>query len=120
MIKGHAIPLALIVSITFAVAQTGAAPLVSARDGLKKTPELATHAQPLGAIQAAEFTSTSTHASHLFPVNDSKGLLLTCTAPEIDTNPDTDVFRDCKLAPGRTLDDVMHTLVGAIHYVQNR
>jgi hypothetical protein len=58
-------------------------------------------------------------AVHLFPVNDAKGLLLTCIAPEIDTNPQTDVFRDCTLAPGRTLDDVMHTFIGAIHYVQS-
>jgi hypothetical protein len=47
-------------------------------------------------------------------------LLLTCIAPEIDTNPDTDVFHDCTLAPGRTLDDVMHTFIGAIHFVQNQ
>jgi hypothetical protein len=58
-------------------------------------------------------------ARHLFPVNDAKGLLLTCIAPELETNPETDVFRDCTLAPGRTLDDVMHTFIGAIHYVQN-
>ena len=44
---------------------------------------------------------------------------MTCTAPEIDTNPDTDVFRDCKLAPGRTLDDVMHTFIQAIHVEEN-
>jgi len=61
----------------------------------------------------------SSQARHLFPVNDAKGLLLTCIAPEIDTNPETDLFRDCTLAPGRTLDDVMHTFIGAIHYVQN-
>ena len=54
-------------------------------------------------------------ARHVFPVNDEKGLLLTCVAPEIDTNKDTDVFKDCSLAPGRSLDDVMHSFVGAMH-----
>lgn len=55
-----------------------------------------------------------------FPVNDAKGLLLTCIAPEIETNPDTDLFQNCTLAPGRTLDDVMHTFVQAIHFVQQQ
>jgi hypothetical protein len=52
-------------------------------------------------------------------VNDEKGLLLTCIAPEIETNPDTDTFNGCSLAAGRTLDDVMHTFIGAIHHEQN-
>ena len=52
-------------------------------------------------------------------MNDEKGLLLTCVAPELDTNPDTDIFNSCTLAPGRTLDDVMHTFIQAIHFVQN-
>jgi hypothetical protein len=51
-------------------------------------------------------------------VNDEKGLVLTCIAPEIDANPDTDMFKSCTLAPGRTLDDVMHTFVQGIHYEQ--
>jgi hypothetical protein len=58
--------------------------------------------------------------SRLFPVRDEKGLLLTCIAPQIDENPDTDIFSDCVLAPSRTLDDVMHAFVGAIHYEQNQ
>jgi hypothetical protein len=53
-------------------------------------------------------------------VNDEQGLLLTCIAPEIETNPDTDVFKSCTLAPGRTLDDVMHTFVQGIHYEQSQ
>ena len=58
--------------------------------------------------------------SHLFPVMDEKGLLLTCIAPEIDRNADTDIFTDCALAPGRTLDDVMHSFVSTIHYEHNQ
>lgn len=61
-----------------------------------------------------------TEARHRFPVMDEKGLLLTCIAPEIETNSETDVFKNCTLAPGRTLDDVMHTFVGAIHAEQRR
>jgi hypothetical protein len=58
--------------------------------------------------------------SRVFPIRDEKGLLLTCIAPEIDKNADTDIFSDCALAPGRTLDDVVHAIVGAIHYEQNQ
>jgi hypothetical protein len=46
-------------------------------------------------------------------------LVLTCIAPEIDTNPDTDLFKSCSLAPGRTLDDVMRTFVQGIHFEQS-
>jgi hypothetical protein len=56
--------------------------------------------------------------TRVFPVNDEKGLLLTCIAPEIATNPNTDVFEDCTLAPGRTLNEVMHSFVGAMHAEQ--
>ncbi len=66
----------------------------------------------------------SVHASpaerHLFPVRDEKGLLLTCVAPELDKNSETDFFKDCTLAPGRTLDDVMHSFVKAIHQEQQQ
>lgn len=55
---------------------------------------------------------------HLFPVMDEKGLLLTCIAPEMETNKETDDFKNCVLAPGRTLDDVMHSFVGAAHQQQ--
>jgi hypothetical protein len=53
-------------------------------------------------------------------VSDEKGLLLTCVAPEIETNKDTDIFKDCTLAPGRTLDDVMHSFIGAMHEEQRK
>jgi hypothetical protein len=70
---------------------------------------------------APELAPTGSPArSRVFPVMDEKGLLLTCIAPEIDKNADTDIFSDCALAPGRTLDDVMHAIVGAIHYEQNQ
>ena len=69
---------------------------------------------------ANDSSAAPVHKSHVFPVNDEKGLLLTCIAPEIETNSKTDVFEDCKLAPGRTLDDVMHSFVGAMHMVESQ
>jgi hypothetical protein len=57
---------------------------------------------------------------HLFPVRDEKGLLLSCVAPEFDTNRDTDIFKHCTLAPGRTLDEVMHSFIKAIHQEEHQ
>ena len=65
-------------------------------------------------------TAAPVPRSRVFPVNDEKGLLLTCVAPEIATNPNTDVFEDCTLAPGRTLNEVMHSFVGAMHAEQKQ
>jgi hypothetical protein len=118
--KKHATLLALAVSIAFAAPQIAASTLVPALKETRRTPEPATQADRFKTTQPAGSTPTSSLTPHLFPVNDAKGLLLTCIAPEIDTNADTDIFRDCMLAPGRTLDDVMHTFIGAIHYVQNQ
>jgi hypothetical protein len=61
---------------------------------------------------------SSATARHLFPVMDEKGLLLTCVAPELDKDKETEVFKDCTLAPGRTLDEVMHSFVRGIHEEQ--
>jgi hypothetical protein len=83
----------------------------SSEPGLKK--------QTLDVTPATVRSPVAPHVRHLFPVNDTKGLLLTCIAPEIESNPNTDLFSNCALAPGRTLDDVMHTFIGAIHYIQN-
>jgi len=81
-----------------------------------KTPEAASRTQPLKFAPAA----ASANPGHLFTVNDAKGPVLTCIAPEMDTNPDTDIFKSCTLAPGRTLDDLMHTFVQGIHYEQSQ
>ena len=69
---------------------------------------------------AALSASNSPAARHLFPVRDEKGLLLTCIAPELDTNSETDIFNNCTLAPGRTLDDEMHSFIKAIHQEQRQ
>ena len=116
--KGHAALLPLAFFFTLAAAETSASTPASTSLGTR-TPDPAPQTQSLKFTPAADSTTSSAKPSHLFTVNDEKGLLLTCIAPEIDTNADTDVFKSCTLAPGRTLDDVMHTFVGALHLVQN-
>jgi hypothetical protein len=112
--------LALLISITFAPQQALASTPASTPAAAKPGSQPSTEPQLFKANPAAPSASSSTAKSHTFEVNDLKGLLLTCIAPELDTNPDTDVFKSCTLAPGRTLDDVMHTFIGAIHFEQNQ
>jgi hypothetical protein len=111
--------LSLAVSIAFAVAQASASTPGSTRLGTK-TPDAAPQSHPFKSTPAAPSATAPANPSHLFTVNDVKGLLLTCVAPEIESNPDTDVFKSCSLAPGRTLDDAMHTFVQGIHYEQSQ
>jgi hypothetical protein len=110
--KVHAALLSLAVLFALAGAEAGAStgskPTSARENELSKTPPATLSAPGLPA------------ARHRFPVMDEKGLLLTCIAPEIETNSETDVFKNCTLAPGRTLDDVMHTFVSAIHAEQRR
>jgi hypothetical protein len=108
--------LTLVVSITFAPAQVSASTPGSALAGAKKTSEPATQTQLFKAAPANASLNGSPNKDHTFQVNDVKGLLLTCIAPQVETNPDTDLFNSCTLAPGRTLDDVMHTFIQAIHF----
>jgi len=117
--KGHAALLPLAFFFTLAAAETSASTPASTSLGTR-TPDPAPQTQTLKSTPAADSTTSSAKPSHLFTVNDEKGLLLTCIAPEIDTNADTDVFKSCTLAPGRTLDDVMHTFVQGIHFEQSQ
>jgi hypothetical protein len=117
--KRQATLLPLAAFIAFAAVQTSASMPAPALRGTK-TPDSAPQTQFLKATLAAASATGSANPSHLFTVNDEKGLVLTCIAPEIDTNPDTDIFKSCSLAPGRTLDDVMHTFVQGIHYEQSQ
>ena len=115
----HEFLMPLVVFITLGAAQAVASTTPQALAGEKKTLEPAAQSQLLKPAPAAASTADSRPRGQSFEVNDAKGLLLTCTAPEIETNPDTDLFKGCVLAPGRTLDDVMHTFIQAIHVVQN-
>jgi len=51
-----------------------------------------------------------------FTVTDVHGVLLTCAKQQIDT----DIFSGCALAPGRTLDDLMTSIVQTIRAVQQK
>ncbi len=118
--RQHAAFLAIVVSFTFTAAQAVASPAVSTAAGSRASSESSTQANPFKATPAPSTASSASSRGKAFEVNDVKGLLLKCTAPELDTNPDTDIFDGCTLAPGRTLDDVMHTFIQAIHFVQNK
>jgi hypothetical protein len=113
--KGHTALLSLAVFIAFAAVQKSAATSAPTLQGVK-TPEAAPRTESLKLVP----TAGSSNPNHLFTVNDVKGLLLTCIAPEIETNAETDVFKSCTLAPDRTLDDVMHTFVQGIHFEQTQ
>ena len=111
--------LILAVSVAFAPVQAPASTLVPTPVAAKQASDTATQTQILKAGRTSASAADSVRRSHTFQVNDVKGLLLTCIAPKLDADPDTDIFNSCTLAPGRTLDDVMHTFIQAIHFVQN-
>ena len=113
--KGLALPLALAIPLTFAAASAGA----STPAGTQSPPAPPTQLKLSKPAPAPASAASPRNAGHTFEVNDEKGLLLTCIAPQIDADPDTDIFNSCSLAQGRTLDDVMHTFIQAIHFVQN-
>ena len=51
-----------------------------------------------------------------FTVADAKGLLMTCAKQQVDT----DTLSGCTLAPGRTLDDLMTSIVQTIRAQQKQ
>jgi hypothetical protein len=114
--RNHAALVAIVVSITIAAVQAAASSSGVARNNS----EPARQTKLVTPTPAPASDSHPPAGDHTFQVNDVKGLLLTCIAPHIDTDPDTDIFNSCALAPGRTLDDVMHTFVQAIHLVQDQ
>jgi hypothetical protein len=115
----HSALLLLAVFITFATAQAGASAPAPTSSG-SKTHGSALQAQFHQPAPAVASTASPANPSHFYTVNDVKGPVLTCIAPELDTNADTDLFKSCSLAPGRTLEDVMHTFIQGIHYEQSQ
>ena len=109
--------LTLAFSVALACTPAGASSVDSTSIAKKKASGPSTQVLKNAPAVASNIPS---HSSHLFPVNDEKGLLLTCIAPDIDTNINTDSFEDCTLAPGRTLNDVMHSFIGAMHVEENQ
>ena len=79
-------------------------------------------AQPVKAVPAGTLKPVPTpvappsNTALNFTVADAKGLLLTCAQQQLDTN----TFSGCTLAPGRTLDDLMTSIVRAIRAEQDR
>ena len=117
--RKHAALVAIVVSITFAAAQAAASSLAPTSGIAKDSSGPARQKKLVTPTPAPASDPHPPAGNHTFQVNDANGLLLTCIAPQIDTDPDTDIFNSCTLAPGRTLDDVMHTFIQAIHVVQN-
>jgi hypothetical protein len=97
--------LALTVLLAFSAAQmaasTGSAPPLKAA--------------PAGNLKPATPAAPSSTALN-FSVTDVHGVLLTCAKQQLDTN----TFSGCTLAPGRTLDDLMTTIVQAIRAEQQK
>jgi hypothetical protein len=118
--KKLAAVLALVVFLTLApeLAYASTPDLTSERATM--TSESTTQTHIFKTTPAAASAKGSPNTDKTFRVNDEKGLLMTCIAPQIDTNPDTDIFNNCALAPGRTLEDMMHTFIQAIHFVQDQ
>ncbi len=73
-------------------------------------------AAPAGKVNTAPPKIAPSNIALNFTVADAKGLLLTCAKQQIDT----DTFSGCTLAPGRTLDDLMTSIVKAIRAEQQR
>ncbi len=116
--KTHAALVSLVIPLALAGAQAAALPTVSMAAGTRQASQAE---KKISNTPPASLSVPNSPASrHLFPVRDEKGLLLTCIAPELDTNKDTDVFNNCSLAPGRTLDDVMHSFIKAFHQEQKQ
>ena len=74
-----------------------------------KTPPL--KAAPTGNFNTAPVKADPPKTISNFTVTDVHGVLLTCAKQQIDT----DTFSGCTLAPGRTLDDLMTSIVQTIH-----
>jgi hypothetical protein len=114
--KAHAAVVSIALSFAFSGLMAAATTRVSPSTGNRKLVD--SSAEISTATPQVLSVTSSTASLHRFPVMDEKGLLLTCIAPELEKDKETDVFKDCSLAPGRTLDDVMHSFVQGIHEEQ--
>jgi hypothetical protein len=73
-------------------------------------------AAPADKVNAAPPKIAPSNIALNFTVADAHGLLLTCAKQQLDTN----TFSGCTLAPGRTLDDLMTSIVQAIRAEQQK
>ena len=105
--KQAATLLALAVLLAFSAAQMAAS--TGPTPPLKATPAANLNPAPLA-------TTAPSNTALNFTVADANGLLLTCARQQVDT----DTFSGCTLAPGRTLDDLMTSIVRAIRKEQQK
>ncbi|MFZ1084593.1 MAG: hypothetical protein WAN35_06490 [Terracidiphilus sp.] len=104
--KRAATHLALAVVFAFSAAQMAAS--------TGATPPL--KAVPAANINTAPAKPVPSNMVLNFTVMDLHGVLLTCAKQQLDT----DTFSGCTLAPGRTLDDLMTSIVQTIHAEQQK
>jgi hypothetical protein len=104
--KRAATLLALAVLLAFSTAQMAAS--------TGTTPHL--KAVPADNLKPAPLHAAPSNTALNFTVADAHGLLLTCAKQQLDTN----TFSGCTLAPGRTLDDLMTSIVQAIRAEQQK
>ena len=71
---------------------------------------------PAGNLNTAPLKTVPSNTVLNFTVMDLHGVLLTCAKQQVDT----DTFSGCTLAPGRTLDDLMTSIVQTIHAEQKK
>ncbi len=73
-------------------------------------------AQPTAPAPAGKLNAASPNTVYNFAVSDASGVLLVCAKQQRDT----DTFSGCTLAQGRTLDDLMTSIVRTIRAVQQK
>jgi hypothetical protein len=98
--------------LTLAVILASSAAQMAASTGT--TPPL--KAIPAGNLNTAPLKPVASNTVLNFSVMDLHGVLLTCAKQQVDT----DTFSGCTLAPGRTLDDLMTSIVQTIHAEQQK
>jgi hypothetical protein len=98
--------------LTLAVILASSAAQMAASTGA--TPPL--KAISAGNLNTAPPTPVPSNTVLNFTVMDLRGVLLTCAKQQVDT----DTFSGCTLAPGRTLDDLMTSIVQTIHAEQQK
>ena len=98
--------------LPLAVALAFSAVLLAASPGT--TPPVG--AAPASTPDAAQLKPLPPNTMLNFTVMDLHGVLLTCAKQKVDT----DTLSGCTLAPGRTLDDLMTSIVQTIHAEQQK
>jgi len=73
-------------------------------------------AAPAGNLNTAPLKAAPSNTVVNFTVTDAHGVLLTCAQQQVDTG----TLSGCTLAPGRTLDDLMTSIVQTIRAEQQK